>query len=94
MNGTALTPGSFNVTENDGYVFIYLPYSHSTHLIQIQGTWIITEFPPNMFPLILTILSFIAVVVAVKERRRLNKMRMKYRSSLRAFVSKLYLTKS
>jgi len=86
VNGTALTSGSFNVTENDGYVFIYLPYSHSTHVIQIQGTSIVTEFPPTTLLVVLVILSLVTAVVAVRQRRRLGRLGTRYGSTIKTFA--------
>jgi len=84
------TPVEFNVTENAEYVFIYLNYSHSSHLIEIEGTWIITEFPPSMLPLILMIISLIAAIIAVKQRKKLGVLKTKSQNIIHTFVSKLY----
>lgn len=86
VDGTALTSGSFNVTENDGNVFMYLPYSHSTHIIQIQGTSIVTEFPPTTLLLALMALSLVTVVVAIKQRRRLSRIGNRYGSTIKTFA--------
>jgi hypothetical protein len=83
-------PVGFNVTENGEYVFIYLNYTHSSHLIEIKGTWIITEFPPNMLPLILMIISLIAAIIAVKQRKKLDTLKTKYQSVIQSFANRLY----
>lgn len=80
----------FNVTENAEYVFIYLNYTHSNHLIEIEGTWIITEFPPNVLPLILVIISLIAAIIAVKQRKKLRTLKTKYQSVIRTFANRLH----
>lgn len=90
INGTVLNPVEFNVTENDEYVFIYLNYTHSSHFIEIEGTWIITEFPPNMLPLILVIISLIAAIIAVKQRKKLGMLKTKYQSVIQTFANRLY----
>jgi hypothetical protein len=89
VNGTALAPGSFNVTENAEYVFIYLQYSHSSHLIQIQGTSVVTEYPPMLLPLALAVLSIVSATVAIRQRRRLSVLKTKFGSTLYAIVSGL-----
>ena len=90
INGTRLNPGEFNVTENAEYVFIYLNYTHSSHLIEIEGTWIITEFPPNILPLLLVITSLIAAIIAFKQRKKLGTLKTKYQSVIQAFSNRLH----
>lgn len=81
---------NFTVTQNDDYVFIYLTYSHSVHTIEIVGTWVVTEFPPNMLPPILVILSFIAAIIAVRKRRKLSILKTKYQSTIHTFAKILH----
>jgi hypothetical protein len=90
IDGIQLTLGEYSATENAQYVFIYLNYSHSGHLIEIEGTWVITEFPPNVFPLILVIISLIAAIIAVKQRKKLGTLKTKYQSVIRTFANRLH----
>ncbi len=94
IDGVQLTLGEYSATENAQYVFIYLNYSHSSHLIEIKGTWIITEFPPNMLPLILMIISLIAAIIAVKQRKKLDTLKTNYQSVIRTFVNRLHELKT
>jgi hypothetical protein len=80
---------TFNVTENGGFVFLYLNYSHSTHMIEIFGTWIIPEFHPDLLAPILIVLGLIAAAVAVKQRRKLRTLKARYAASMNAFVVKI-----
>lgn len=83
-------PVKFNVTENDEYAFIYVSYPHSSHLIEIQGTWIVTEFPNIMLILILAILSLMmTIIVVIKQRKNLKKLETKIQNAINLFVSKL-----
>lgn len=70
IDGTPLSSGNFTVSENAEYVIIHVNYSHSEHSIEITGTWIVTEFPPGILPLVMAILTLIAAVIAVKERKK------------------------
>jgi hypothetical protein len=90
IDGIPLLPENFTVTQNDDYVFIYLTYSHSDHTIEIVGTWVVTEFPPNMLPPILVILSFIAAIIAVKKRRKLSILKTKYQSTINTLAKILH----
>jgi hypothetical protein len=90
IDGIPLLPENFTVTQNDDYVFIYLTYSHSDHTIEIVGTWVVTEFPPNMLPPILVILSLIAAIIAVKKRRKLSILKTKYQSTIHTFAKILH----
>jgi len=90
IDETLLPSENFTVTQNDEYVFIYLTYSHSDHTIKIVGTWVVTEFPPNMLPPILVILSLIAAIIAVKKRRKLNILKTKYQSTIHTFAKILH----
>ncbi len=94
IDGVPLTSEEYNVTENAEYVFIYLNYSHSSHSIEIVGTWIITELPPNMLPLIMIILSLIAVIFAVTQRRKLRAFKTKSQNLIHTFISKLYQSRT
>jgi len=90
IDGIPLFPENFTVTQNDDYVFICLTYSHSVHTIEIVGTWVVTEFPPNMLPPILVILSFIAAIIAVRKRRKLSILKTKYQSTIHTFAKILH----
>jgi hypothetical protein len=90
LDGVPLSSGAFNVTENQDYVFIYLPYSHSTHTVDVQGTWIVTEFPPSLLLVALTTLSLATAVVAIRQRRKLGTLVTRYQRMLRAFAGRLH----
>ena len=90
IDETPLPSENFTVTQNDEYVFIYLTYSHSVHTIKIVGTWVVTEFPPNMLPPILMILSFIAAIIVVKKRRKLSILKTKYQSTINTLAKILH----
>lgn len=68
VNGT-LT--DFNVSENSEYAFIYFDYNHSTNLIEIVGTWAVTEFPIHMLTLALVIVSLAIIAIAITQRKKL-----------------------
>jgi hypothetical protein len=90
IDGTPLSSENFSVTENAEYVIISMNYSHSEHSIEITGTWIVTEFPPQILPLVLTALTLIAAVIAVKQRKKLDTIKTKYQSAIHAFANKLH----
>ncbi len=94
IDGHSISPLEFSVTENSEYVFIYLNYSHSSHLIEIQGTWVITEFPPNILPLLLVITSLAATAIALRQRKRLGELRVKYQSKIHLFADRLHRLKA
>jgi hypothetical protein len=89
IDGTSLNPADFSVNENAEFVFIYLNYSHSSHVIEISGTWIVTEFPPNLLPLVLVVLTLIALVIAVRQRKRLRAFGIRYQGAIRTFVNRI-----
>jgi len=82
FDGTPLTLAEFNSTENSEYVFIYLNYSHSSYRIEIMGTWIISEFPPNIIPLIMLLSVLVAAIFAIKQRKTLRKLKTKYQKTI------------
>jgi len=45
-------PATFTQTENDTHTMLYFTYGHSTHRIQIIGTWVIGPPPDTTPPLI------------------------------------------
>jgi hypothetical protein len=87
FDGTVLDLGEYSVTENAEYIFIYLNYTHSSHLIEIKGTWIVTEFQPNMLPLILLILSLLGAIIAIKQRKKIGTIKIKYQSAINTFAN-------
>ena len=90
IDGIPLPSENFTVTQNEEYVFIYLTYAHSDHTITIVGTWVITEFPPNMLPLILLMSSFIAAIIAFKEKKRLSILKTKYQGTINTLARILH----
>jgi len=83
-------PVEFDITENDEYVFIYVSYSHSSHLIEIEGTWVVTEFPNIALLPILAILTLImTIIVVIKQRKNLRKLETKIQNVINLFASKL-----
>jgi len=48
-------PKPCTTTENETHTFIYMSYVYSNHGIQIQGTWVIAEFPQIMILLLLMV---------------------------------------
>jgi hypothetical protein len=89
IDGVTLPSENYTVTENADYVFISLNYSHSGHVIEIAGTWVVTEFQPNMLLITLTMLSLIAAILAVKQRKRVNTLKNKYQGLFHRFTDKL-----
>jgi len=47
-------PVTFTITENATHTSLYFTYTHSTHLIQIIGTWVIAPPPPPTYSLTIT----------------------------------------
>jgi hypothetical protein len=94
IDGITLSAENFTVTENDEYMFISLNYPHSDHTIEIVGTWVITEFQPSMLLVILIILTLIAAIIAVKQRKKLDTLKTKYQSLIRTFANRLYELKT
>ena len=47
-------PVPATITENATHSFLYFTYTHSTHLIQIIGTWVIAPPPPPTYSLTIT----------------------------------------
>ncbi|MGQ9507048.1 MAG: hypothetical protein ACUVTB_04210 [Candidatus Bathycorpusculaceae bacterium] len=90
IDGLPLTSEDFAVTENDGYAFIYLNYTHSEHKIEIVGTWVVAEFPPNMLIIVLIMVSLIATVMAVKQRRKISALKIKYQNTINSIINSLH----
>jgi hypothetical protein len=91
IDGLLLPIENYTVTVNSAYAFIFLNYTHSSHTITIVGTWLVNEFPQNIYLPILMILSFIAAVIAIKQRKRLGNVKAKYQGAIQAFAKILHL---
>jgi len=90
IDGQTLTYSSnYTVTENDDYVFIVLNYTHSTHRIEIAGTWVISEFNTNTVLIILVTLALMMAILAIHQRKNLAKMKMKCKNITSTFILKI-----
>jgi hypothetical protein len=90
VDGATLPLGNYTVVENAEYVFIFLAYPHSSHTVEVAGTWIVTEFQPDLLLIGFIILSIVAAMVAVKQRKRLITLKAKYQNTIRTFIARLY----
>ncbi|MGQ9641060.1 MAG: hypothetical protein ACUVUF_02890 [Candidatus Bathycorpusculaceae bacterium] len=81
---------NYTVTENAEYVFISLNYTHSSHHIEVEGTWIVPEFQPNLLPPVLIALSLIAVAIAISQRKKLGIIKTRYQKVIYAFLSRIH----
>ncbi len=88
IDGVPLTSEEFSVAENAEYVFIYLNYSHSSHLIEIEGTWIVTEFNPNITTLLLIALSLLVAIFILTQRKKLVELKTKYQHTIKTLMQK------
>jgi hypothetical protein len=94
IDGATLSSESFTVAENSEYTFIYLNYTHSEHLIEIVGTWVVAEFPPNTLLIILMTISLIIAIIAVKQRKKISALKTKYQSTITALTNTLHKLKT
>ncbi|MEM2688390.1 MAG: hypothetical protein QXR01_00870 [Candidatus Bathyarchaeia archaeon] len=81
-------PSNYTVMENDDYVFIALSYAHSTHRIEIAGTWVVSEFNMNTSLIILTALVLI-MAIAIQQRKNIAKMKTKCKNITSALILKI-----
>jgi hypothetical protein len=89
FDGQTLTSAEFNITQNDDYVFVYLNYTHSEHEISIIGTAVaITEFQPDILPIVLAISTLIAAIITFTQRRKLEPLKAKCHQALSMLSSK------
>jgi len=89
VDTTVLDLGNFTVSENSEYVFIYLTYSHSSHTIQVQGTWVVNEYQPNLMLIVLAAASLIVAVAVFKQRKKLSIVSAKYQSAVRMIAARI-----
>jgi hypothetical protein len=69
FDGNILPQNEFSITQNNDYVFIYLNYTHSEHVITISGTQVVTELQPDFLPLALATLLIITAIAAIRKRK-------------------------
>ncbi|MGQ9545165.1 MAG: hypothetical protein ACUVQX_05205 [Candidatus Bathycorpusculaceae bacterium] len=93
IDGLTLPSANFTVTENAEYAFIYLNYTHSEHKIEIVGTWVVAEFQPTTLLMLLIMLSLIATIITVKQRKKLNSLKIKYQNTIHTFTEKFHQLK-
>ncbi|MEM3697809.1 MAG: hypothetical protein QXQ94_09985 [Candidatus Bathyarchaeia archaeon] len=90
IDGLTLPSENYTVTENDEYAFIYLNYTHSEHRIEIVGTWVVAEFPPNTLTILLMAISLITIIITVKQRKKLNALKTKYQSTITTLTNRFH----
>jgi hypothetical protein len=91
LDGQTLTlDDDYTIAENAGFVFISLNYTHSSHQIEVVGTWVVPEFQPNILTPILIALSLIAVAIAIRQRRKLGIVKARYQRVVYAFLNKIH----
>ncbi len=66
----ATTNCTITRSTNGEYTFIYIPYTHSTHPITIEGTKPFPEMPQNILPQILIVATLIATLLLIATRRK------------------------
>jgi hypothetical protein len=71
LNGTDYT-ASCSITGNDTHTFIYIPYTCSTNMITIEGTWAIPEFPSTVIILAFMITTLLATIAYKRKKRILR----------------------
>lgn len=90
VDGTPLPLSAFNVTQNEEYVFIYLPYAHSSHVIDIVGTWVVVpELPPAMLIVALIVCGFAVLFIIATQRRRLDAAKVKCQVAVQTLMRSL-----
>lgn len=82
FDGRLLSQGEFSIAENADYVFLYLNYTHSEHVIVISVPPVISEFQPDILPIALAIPLIIAAIVAFRQRRKFGPLKTKCRQML------------
>ncbi|MEM3011187.1 MAG: right-handed parallel beta-helix repeat-containing protein [Candidatus Bathyarchaeia archaeon] len=60
------------VYENEEFTYIYIPYNHTTHIIQVKGTGAIPEFSMRYFLALLMPLTAITMVLKKKRNSRFS----------------------
>ncbi len=91
LDGQTLTlDEDYTVAENAEFVFISLNYTHSSHQIEVVGTWAVPEFQPNILTPLLIALSLIAVAIAIRQRKRLGIVKARYQKAAYALLTKIH----
>ena len=90
IDGQTLTySNDYTVTENNDYVFIALNYTHSTHRIEIAGTWVVSEFNTNAALIMLVTLVLIMAILTIHQRKNLAKIKTKCQNITNTFILKI-----
>jgi hypothetical protein len=77
-DGNPIPAGQYKITQNANYTFIYITYTHSSHKISIMGSISsVQEMPPNMMPYIMLIVSLMALVLIMTQRRKIRTLKTK-----------------
>lgn len=94
VEGQQLPPEEFSVVENGEYAFVYFEYLHSTRLIEVTGTSVISEFQADLLPLLLTIVLLVAAVIVVKQKKQIEVARRQARLAITAITTRIHQTET
>jgi hypothetical protein len=76
-DGTRLSAGQYSITQNTGYTFIHITYTHSSHTISIIGsTTNVQEMPPDAMLFIMLIVSLIAMILITTQRKKIRSLKI------------------
>jgi len=70
-NGTDISDACLKSRDAD-YTYICIPYTHSTQLIQVKGTWVVPEFPSAIIMPLFMIATLLAVILYRRKRRKIQ----------------------
>lgn len=68
VNGTDWT-SHCTITHTETHTIIYIPYTCSTNLIQIRGTWAIPEFTSTLILSLLAIITLLSAFLCKRQRK-------------------------
>lgn len=82
-------PVNYTATENNGYAFICVNYSHSAHLVEVSGTWIVPEFQPSLLLATFAAIAIVSAILAVKQRKRMAIAKTRFENSFNALMARI-----
>jgi len=90
IDGQTLSQAQYTVTENSDYVFITLSYTHSSHQIEIIGTWVVSEYNQSLqIILVLLAITLAITIFAFKQRKNIDKVKQKCQGTIQAYITKI-----
>lgn len=82
-------PVNYSATENAAYAFVYVNHSHSAHVVEVSGSWIVPEFHPPLLLVLFAAIAAVSAILVVNQRKRIAIAKTRFENSFNALMARI-----